>query len=125
MVEVGCNDPGQCGNGLNLKRCCDRWDQTSDALWWAYVTTITVGYGDRYPVTPRGRIVGVFCGRGREHVRGDGRDHRCLTEVQDPVLSLKRGGISGSGLVPRLFRGHLYCRRFLRGRHVGNYGGQF
>jgi len=31
----------------------------SDALWWSYVTVATVGYGDRYPVTNPGRIVGV------------------------------------------------------------------
>lgn len=28
-----------------------------DALWWAYVTITTVGYGDKYPVTPEGRII--------------------------------------------------------------------
>lgn len=32
----------------------------SDALWWSYVTVATVGYGDRYPVTNWGRIVGVL-----------------------------------------------------------------
>jgi voltage-gated potassium channel len=28
-----------------------------DAIWWAYVTITTVGYGDRYPVTMEGRII--------------------------------------------------------------------
>jgi voltage-gated potassium channel len=30
-----------------------------DALWWAAVTTTTVGYGDIAPVTPEGRLVAV------------------------------------------------------------------
>ena len=31
-----------------------------DALWWSYVTITTVGYGDRYPVTGEGRIIGMI-----------------------------------------------------------------
>src|SRR6478609_7225970 len=31
-----------------------------DALWWSYVTITTVGYGDKFPVTTGGRIIGVL-----------------------------------------------------------------
>jgi voltage-gated potassium channel len=31
-----------------------------DAIWWAYVTITTVGYGDQFPVTAGGRMVGIL-----------------------------------------------------------------
>ena len=31
-----------------------------DVLWWAVVTSSTVGYGDRYPVTDVGRVLGAL-----------------------------------------------------------------
>ena len=31
-----------------------------DAIWWSLVMLTTVGYGDRYPVTPEGRIIAAI-----------------------------------------------------------------
>ena len=31
----------------------------SDAMWWSFVSITTVGYGDRFPVTDTGRIIGI------------------------------------------------------------------
>ncbi|MDP4268358.1 MAG: ion transporter, partial [Bacteroidota bacterium] len=31
-----------------------------DAIWWAFTTITTVGYGDKYPVTTEGRIIAGF-----------------------------------------------------------------
>jgi voltage-gated potassium channel len=38
----------------------DRFGSLPDAMWWAVVTMTTVGYGDVYPVTPVGRVLGSF-----------------------------------------------------------------
>ena len=32
----------------------------SDALWWAFATITTVGYGDNYPVTNGGRFIAIM-----------------------------------------------------------------
>jgi len=31
-----------------------------DAIWWAYVTITTVGYGDKFPVATEGRIIAAI-----------------------------------------------------------------
>ncbi|SCK52694.1 ion channel [Streptomyces sp. WMMB 322] len=35
-------------------------DSFTDAIWWAFATVTTVGYGDAYPVTLTGRLVAVL-----------------------------------------------------------------
>lgn len=43
----------ESGTDSNIKNA-------EDAIWWAFATITTVGYGDRYPVTFEGRIVAVM-----------------------------------------------------------------
>merc|ERR1719440_1568956 len=57
----------QSGKALNDVLCCDSKDRALDfaniahACWLAIVTMTTVGYGEKYPKTLQGRIVGVMC----------------------------------------------------------------
>lgn len=46
MVAVEAGQPG-----ANI-------EDGGDALWWAFVSVTTVGYGDKYPVTAAGRVIG-------------------------------------------------------------------
>ncbi|WP_375751411.1 potassium channel family protein [Vibrio sp. HN007] len=55
MIIVEGNEPG-----ANIK-------SGEDALWWAFVTVSTVGYGDHYPVTESGKALAaiiIVCGVG-------------------------------------------------------------
>jgi len=42
----------EVGPGANIRN-------GNDALWWAVTTITSVGYGDKYPVTTAGRIIGT------------------------------------------------------------------
>jgi Ion channel len=56
-----------------------------DALWWAVTTITTVGYGDRFPMSPAGRGVAVvLMVSGHRPVRHHHRlDRRLLRGAQD------------------------------------------
>jgi voltage-gated potassium channel len=35
-------------------------DSVGDAVWWSVVTVTTVGYGDKVPITPLGKVIGII-----------------------------------------------------------------
>lgn len=38
----------------------DKFQNAFSGVWWAVSTLLTVGYGDIYPITNAGRIIGIF-----------------------------------------------------------------
>ena len=38
-----------------------KFDSIPSACWWAVVTVTTLGYGDMFPRTALGKVLGTFC----------------------------------------------------------------
>jgi voltage-gated potassium channel len=53
VCSLGVYEAEHLAPGANIR-------QFGDAVWWAFVTLATVGYGDYYPVTLEGRMIAVF-----------------------------------------------------------------
>lgn len=53
MAALGVLDSERGRPGANI-------ETFGEAIWWAFVTITTVGYGDYYPVTTAGRLVAVL-----------------------------------------------------------------
>jgi voltage-gated potassium channel len=53
VCALGVYDAEHLAPGANIK-------QFGDAIWWAFVTIGTIGYGDYYPVTFEGRAIAVL-----------------------------------------------------------------
>lgn len=61
LLTIGLVSILLCSTGFYFfERSADPNLSFVDSLWWGIVTSTTVGYGDYFPVTPVGRIIGVI-----------------------------------------------------------------
>ena len=63
----------------------DQYSTYLDALWWAFSTATTVGYGDKVPITVLGKILGIIL-----MVIGTGPFASYITIMTDEVLKISK-----------------------------------
>lgn len=83
-----------------------------DALWWSIVTMTTVGYGDIFPITTEGRIVGIGV-----MIMGIGFLGLLLATVAGVIVENRL--LEGKGMKPTSATGHfIICGWNFRGEKI-------
>ncbi|XP_019628742.1 PREDICTED: shaker-related potassium channel tsha2-like [Branchiostoma belcheri] len=52
---------GSCVYFAEMEQPETNWQSIPDTFWWVIITMTTVGYGDHFPLTTAGKIVGSVC----------------------------------------------------------------
>lgn len=82
----------------------DQFENAFSGLWWAVATLTTVGYGDIYPITPLGRVLGAIIailGIGMVAVPTSILSSGFMEKLEKHASGKKDSGDAGNGTTSR------------------------